>query len=76
MQKRNSGAMLESPQPSKVLACSATRRYRPVPLGKMSSRLSLRAIQSNHAPFATYLGHVDVAATQRYLTMTPEVHHE
>ena len=22
---------------------------------------------------ATYLGHVDVAATQRYLTMTPEL---
>ncbi len=25
---------------------------------------------------ATYLGHVDVAATQRYLTMTPELLHE
>lgn len=22
---------------------------------------------------ATYLGHVDIAATQRYLTMTPEL---
>jgi integrase/recombinase XerD len=28
-------------------------------------------------PFlATYLGHIDVAATQRYLTMTPELLHE
>jgi integrase/recombinase XerD len=25
---------------------------------------------------ATYLGHVHIAATQRYLTMTPELLHE
>jgi site-specific recombinase XerD len=25
---------------------------------------------------ATYLGHVDLSATQRYLTMTPELLHE
>jgi len=25
---------------------------------------------------ATYLGHVDLASTQRYLTMTPELLHE
>jgi site-specific recombinase XerD len=25
---------------------------------------------------ATYLGHIDLAATQRYLTLTPELLHE
>jgi len=25
---------------------------------------------------ATYLGHIHIAATQRYLTMTPELLHE
>lgn len=27
-------------------------------------------------PLATYLGHVEIASTQRYLTMTPELLHE
>ena len=33
-------------------------------------------VQRLLAHLATYLGHVDIASTQRYLTMTPELLHE
>jgi site-specific recombinase XerD len=33
-------------------------------------------VQHRLSQLATYLGHVDIAATQRYLTMTPDLLHE
>ena len=46
MPRLNSGVVLASPQPSKVLACSARRPCRPVPLGKMSARSDPSEVKS------------------------------